>query len=183
MRTTESWQTAEIPGPKRAFVISKPKIVSSMIKRSEKPLLVVGHESLEEVLEKKLIDYTVSMAEVGEIPIVATAHIIGEFKERGYNTAASMSLIEIGERLRDPNWTGLTGEGQYDLILMMGFPYYMSWLVLSGLKHFALRGDKYLTTISLDRYYQPNASWSLPNLSKEDWKETMLSIVSELEGK
>lgn len=183
MRTTESWQVAEIPGPKRAFIISKPKIVSSMINRSEKPLLVVGHESLEKVLEKMLIDYTISLAEAGEIPIVATAHIIGEFKERGYNNVASMSLMEIGERLRDPNWMGLTGEGQYDLILIIGFPYYTSWLVLSGLKHFAQRGNKYLTSISLDRYYQPNASWSLPNLSKEEWKETILSIISELEGK
>ena len=183
MRTTESWQTAEIPGPKRAFVISKPKIVSSMIKRSEKPLFVVGHESLEEVSEKKIIDYAISMAEVGEIPLVATAHIIGEFNKRGYNTAVSMSLIEIGERLRDPNWIGLKGEGQYDLVLTIVFPYYMSWLVLSGLKHFAKRGEKYLTTISIDRYYQPNASWSLPNISKEDWKKTMLSIISELEGK
>jgi acetyl-CoA decarbonylase/synthase complex subunit epsilon len=183
MKTTESWQTAEIPGPKRAFVISNPKIVSSMIKRSERPLLVVGHESLEEISDKKMIDHTISIAEAGDIPIVATAHIIGEFKDRGHNTAVSMSLIEIGERLRDQNWTGLTGDGQYDLVLMMGFTYYMSWLVLSGLKHFASRGDKYLTTISLDRYYQPNASWSLPNLSKEDWKETIMGIVNELGGK
>ena len=183
MKTTESWQTAEIPGPKRASVISNPKIVSSMIKRSERPLLIVGHESLEEISEKKLIDYAISMADVGEVPIIATAHIIGEFKDRGYNTATSMSLTEIGERLRDQKWSGLTGDGQYDLVLMMGFPYYMSWLVLSGLKHFAPRGDKYLTTISLDRYYQPNASWSLPNLSKEDWKETITGILSELGGK
>lgn len=183
MRTTESWQTAEIPGPKRAFVVSKTKVVSSMIKRAERPLLVVGHESLGEVLEKRIIDYAISMAEAGEIPVVATAHIIGEFKERGYEPAASMSLIEIGDRLRDPNWKGISGEGQYDLVLMMGFPYYMSWLVLSGLKHFALRGDKYLTTISLDRYYQPNASWSLLNISKEEWKETILSVIGELEGK
>lgn len=183
MKTTESWQTAEIPGPKRAFVISNPKIVSSMVKRSEKPLLVVGHESLAEALGEEIIDHAISMAEAGEIPIVATAHIIGKFKEKGFDAAVSMSLVEIGERLRDPNWRGIKGEGQYDLVMMIGFPYYMSWLVLSGLKHFALRGDDYLTTLSLDRYYQPNASWSFSNLSKEDWKEIMLSIVSELEGK
>lgn len=184
MSKAESWQTAEIPGPKKAFVVSKPKMVSAMIKRSKRPLLIVGHKSTEESLgEKKLIDYTIMIAESGKIPVVATAHIIGEFKERGFKNAASMSLIEIGERLRDPEWMGITGEGQHDLVLMIGFPYYMSWLILSGLKHFALLDDKYLTTISLDMYYEPNASWSLPNLSAKDWTENILSIIKELEAK
>jgi acetyl-CoA decarbonylase/synthase complex subunit epsilon len=182
MITTSSWQTAEIPGPKKAFVITKPKIVSSLIKRSEKPLLVVGHESLEEVQGNRIMDYIISIAKAGEISLIATSHIIGKFKEEGFNAAVSMSLIEIGERLTDPNWKGVKGRGQYDLVLMVGFPYYMSWLVLSALKNFAFYGDKYLKTISLDRYYQPNATWSLPNLSKGDWKETLLNIISELEG-
>lgn len=183
MSIAEPWQTAEIPGPKKAFVVSKTIVVSSMIKRSKRPLLVVGHESLKEDIDGEMpIDYMIRLAEKGKIPIVATAHIIGEFNERGYSKASSFSLIEIGERLKDPDWMGLDGEGQYDLVLMMGFPYYMSWLVLSGLKHYALRGDKYLTTISLDRYYQPHASWSLPNLSLEKWEENISSMMKELEA-
>jgi acetyl-CoA decarbonylase/synthase complex subunit epsilon len=184
MTKTESWQTAEIPGPTRALVVSKPKIVSAMIKRSKRPLLVVGHESnVEDLGEKKPIDYAIMIAKAGKIPVVATAHIIGEFEKRGFKGAASMSLVEVGDRLKDPNWMGMDGEGQYDLALMTGFPYYMSWLVLSGLKHFAMRGNKYLTTISMDRYYQPHASWSFPNLSMEKWEENIKSIVEELEVK
>ena len=179
---TESWQTAEIPGPRRAFVISKPQIVSTMIRRAKRPLLVVGHESImKELGEKKLIDYAIMIARAGKIPVVATAHIIGEFKRRGQEAAASMSFIEIGDRLKDPNWMGLDGNGQYDLVLVMGLPYYMSWLVLSGLKHFALRGDKYLTTISMDRYYQPHASWSFLNLPVEKWMENLRNIAEGLE--
>ena len=184
MAKTESWQTAEIPGPTRAFVVSKPKIVSAMIKRSKRPLLVVGHEStIEKLGKKKPIDYMIMIAKSGKIPVVATAHIIGEFKKRGYKAAVSMSLVEIGDRLKDPDWMGLDGKGQYDLVLMTGFPYYLSWLVLSGLKHFALRGEKYLTTISIDRYYQPHSSWSFPNLSIEKWEENLKSIVEELKVK
>lgn len=184
MAKTESWQIAEIPGPTRAFVVSKPKIVSALIKRSKRPLLVVGHEStVEELDEKKPIDYTIMIAKAMKIPIVATAHIIGEFKKRGCKAAASMSLVEIGDRLKDPSWMGLDGKGQYDLVLMVGFSYYMSWLILSGLKHFALRGDKYLMTISIDRYYQPQASWSFPNLSLEKWEKNLKNIVEELKVK
>jgi len=183
MAKTESWQTAEIPGPTKAFTISKPQIVSAMIRRSKRPLLVVGHESIaEELGEKKPVDYAIMIAKAGKIPVVATAHMIGELDRRGYE-AASMSLVEIGDRLRDPRWTGLDGEGQYDLVLVMGFPYYMSWLVLSGLKHFALRGDKYLTTISMDRHYQPHASWSFPNLPVGKWEENLRNVVEELEAK
>ena len=183
MSKTEPWQTAEIAGPKKAFVLTKTIVVSYMIKRAKRPILVVGHESLnEEINGEKQIDYMIKLAEKGKIPIVATAHMIGEFNKRGYSPASSFSLIEIGERLRDPDWMGLDGEGQYDLVLMMGFPYYMSWLVFSSLKHYALRGDKYLTTVSVDRYYQPHASWSFPNLSLEEWEENISSMIKELEA-
>jgi CO dehydrogenase/acetyl-CoA synthase epsilon subunit len=49
--------------------------------------------------------------------------------------------------------------------------------VLNGLKHFATG----LTTISLDASYQPNASWSLGNMSEEEWKEALDKIVSMVE--
>jgi acetyl-CoA decarbonylase/synthase complex subunit epsilon len=183
MSKTEPWQTAEISGPKKAFVVSKPKVVSGMLKRSNRPLLVIGHESLKDEFDgKQLADYMINLAERVNMPIVATANIIGELTERGCDNVHSFSLIEIGERLRDPDWKGFDEKGQYDPVLMMGFPYYMSWLVLSGLKHYALRGDKYLTTISLDRYYHPHASWSFPNLSLEEWGENISIIMKELEG-
>lgn len=184
MSKTESWMTAEIPGPTKAFVINNPRVVTAMIKRSKRPLLIVGQESiLEDLDDNKLIDYMIDLAKIGNIPVVATAHTVRAFIEREFNSVTSMSLVEIGERLKDQDWKGIDGEGQYDLVLLAGFPYYLSWLVLSGLKHFAKRGEKYLTTISIDRYYQPHASWSLPNLQTDKWKENLKSIIDEMEVK
>ncbi|TET72177.1 CO dehydrogenase/acetyl-CoA synthase complex subunit epsilon, partial [Candidatus Bathyarchaeota archaeon] len=40
-------QTAEIAGPKKAFVISKPVVAASMIKRAKRPLLVVGSKAVD----------------------------------------------------------------------------------------------------------------------------------------
>jgi acetyl-CoA decarbonylase/synthase complex subunit epsilon len=90
-----------------------------------------------------------------------------------------MSAMDIGNRLKDPNWKGLDGKGPYDVALFMGLPYYMEFVILSGLKHFSAG----LKTISLDRYYSPHATWSFPNLKAEEWNQSFETIVNKLEEK
>jgi acetyl-CoA decarbonylase/synthase complex subunit epsilon len=89
-----------------------------------------------------------------------------------------MPAVDIANRLVDSEWKGLDGNGQYDLAMFMGITYYMEWVLFSGLKHFGQN----LKTISLDRHYQPHASWSFPNLSDEDWAQNLEVIVSKLGG-
>ncbi len=89
-----------------------------------------------------------------------------------------MSLMNLGDRLRDPEWSGLDGEGGYDLVIFAGILYYMEWLVLSGLKNFAMG----LTTISLDANYQPNAGWSLGTMPLKRWREVLDKLLTVLEG-
>ncbi len=178
-KLTEPWQTAETPGPKKSFVIPKPEVVSAMIERAKKPILVVGHEANEVQLEEgKPIDYAIQIAEKSKVPIVSTAHIKGEFLKRGFPTVVSMPLFDIANRLRDSQWKGLDGMGQYDIALFLGIPYYMLWLALSGLKHFSSN----LKTISLDLHYQPHASWSFPNMSLNSWEKNLATIVRNLGG-
>ena len=86
--------------------------------------------------------------------------------------------MDIGSRLADPEWKGLDGKGPYELALFIGLPYYMQFVILSGLKHFSTN----LTTISLDRFYNPHASWSFPNLSVKEWRENVDTVISKLEG-
>jgi len=175
MMRGESWQTAEIPGPKKAHVITDPRIVASLIKRSSRPILVVGGEA-----DEAVVNYAIELSKAVGMPIAATPSTLKAFAERGFKEAHPFSAVEIGERLRDPDWEGLDGSGQYDLALFMGFKYYVSWLILSGLKHFAKRGEGYLTTVSLDPYYQPHASWSLPNLTRERWEENIKGLLHHL---
>jgi acetyl-CoA decarbonylase/synthase complex subunit epsilon len=180
MATAEPWQTAEIPGPKKALVITKPEVAAAIIKKAKRPILIVGHKAAEiELEDKKLIDYTIEMARKINIPIVATAHVVNEFLKRGYQPADWMPAVDIGNRLTDAKWKGLDGGGQYDLALFVGLPYYMEWTILSGLKHFAQN----LKTISLDNYYQPHASWSFPNMSVKDWMENLKVIIEKVGGK
>ena len=175
--TVEPWQTAEIAGPKKALVITKPEMVATMVERAKLPILIVGHEAAEMMLGgETLIDYLIRLAEGTDIPVVATAHVVKEFIDRGFQPTAWMPVVDIANRLKDPDWKGLDGKGHYDVALFIGIPYYMEWLILSGLKHFSSK----LKTISLDRFYQPHASWSFPNISLEKWKKNLSVIENEL---
>jgi len=176
-KSIEPWQTAEIAGPKRAQVVVKPEVVSALLRRAEKPILIVGHEAAEIQLKKgKLVDYIIRVAENARIPVVATAHMQGEFLGRGFLVDSWMPVVDIANRLTDREWRGLDGKGPYDLALFVGLPYYVEWLILSGIKHFS---DD-LKTVSLGKHYQPHASWSFPNLSDDDWEENLEAIVREL---
>ncbi|MDH7563560.1 MAG: CO dehydrogenase/acetyl-CoA synthase complex subunit epsilon [Candidatus Bathyarchaeota archaeon] len=172
----EPWQRAEIAGPKKALLILKPEVVGAMVKKAKRPILVAGHLAAEDYSKSvRMIEYVIRIGKAANIPVVATAHAVSEFIKRGFQ-ATSMSAMDIGSRLADPEWKGLDGAGSYDLALFMGLPYYMEFVILSGLKHFSAN----LKTISLDRFYNPHASWSFPNLSVKDWKENLETILAKL---
>jgi len=174
---TDSWQTAEIPGPKKASLIIKPDIADAMIRRAKRPIMIVGHGILEyEVEGRKLIDCLIELSKRGKIPVVVTASTNREFLNRGFSPAALMPAVDIANRLTDPRWKGLDGKESYDLAIFVGLPYYMEWTILSGLKHFA----PHVKTMTLDCVYQPNASWSFPNSTIKDWAANLTAIVANL---
>ena len=174
----EPWQTAEIAGPNKAKVIAKPEVAAAMIKRAKRPILVVGYLSTKTDKDTgKMIEYAIRLNKATGVPIVATAHTIKEFVKQGFNDATQMNAMDIGNRLKDPNWEGLDGKGSYDVALFMGWPYYMEFVIMSGLKHFSK-----LRTITLDRYYNPHASWSFPNLKVEEWNQSFETIIKTLGG-
>ena len=174
MPPADSWQIAEIGGPKKASVITKPEVADAMIKRAKRPVLIIGHLAAEiDLDDKKMIDYLLDLAKKGNIPVIATAHTNQHLVRRGYHKAGILPAVETGHRLCDPEWKGTDGKEPYDLAIFAGLPYYMEWTILSGLKHFAPG----LKTITLDNTYQPNASWSFPNLSVKDWVENLKAII------
>jgi acetyl-CoA decarbonylase/synthase complex subunit epsilon len=180
MAMAEPWQKAEIPGPLKALVLTKPEVAVVMIKKAKRPILMVGHEAVDIALPSgRPIDFVAQLARAVNIPLVAAAKTSKTLLEIGLKPAAFMGSVDIANRLRDNSWEGLDGQGSYDNLLILGFPYYVAWLVLSGLKHFA----PHLTTLSLDRYYQPHATWSFPNTSDEGWEQNLKVIVKNLGGK
>jgi acetyl-CoA decarbonylase/synthase complex subunit epsilon len=171
-------QIAEIAGPKNANIFPNADVAANMISKAKRPLLVIGSESVKmKTGDGDLIDSAIRAMKNPKISVVATAHLISEFRKRGFNKAHSMSLFVLGKKLSDPKWKGFENNGNYDMVIFAGFPYYMEWLLESGLKNFAMK----LRTVSLDRTYQPNAQWSLGWMPVPDWQESIEKIISRLE--
>jgi len=175
----EPWQCAEVAATKKANPITKPEVAVALIKRSARPILVVGSNATDRCMEgRQLIDFLIDFAKASKVPVVATAHMVSEFLKRGYEPAGFMSAMDIGNRLVDPGWQGLDGKGHPDLAIFVALPYYMEALILSGLKHFAPD----LKTMTIDNLYHPHASWSYPNGTLEDWANNLKVMTSKLEG-
>jgi len=175
----EPWQCAEIAATKKANPLQKPEIAVAMIQRAARPIIIAGSNLTERFMEgRPAIDFIIDLAKASKVPIVATAHMVGEFVKRGYQPAAFMSAMAIGQRVVDPTWMGLDGKGHPDLVIMVGMPYYMQALILSGLKHFAPT----LKTMTLDNMYHVHASWSFPNASLEVWATNLKVMTTTFGG-
>ena len=170
------WQRGEIPGPVRSVAIKDPKSLALMIKRAKRPIIIVGNKFPPGTNPLEIV---VKIAKATNAHIVATGVNFKALREKGYEHVYLMPALEIVDRLRDPSWRGLDGKGQYDFAVFLGFPYYYEWLLLNGLKHVAY---KHLKTISLDPYYHPNASYSLPNLTPDKWCSYLGEMVKFLTG-
>jgi acetyl-CoA decarbonylase/synthase complex subunit epsilon len=175
----EPWQCAEIATSKKANPIQKPEIAVALIKKAQHPLLIAGSNLTERYMEgKPAIEFIIDLANASKVPVVATAHMVGEFIKRGYEPAAFMNAFEIGQRVGDPSWQGLDGKGHPDLVIMVGMPYYMQALILAGLKHFAPD----LKTMTLDNMFHVHASWSFPNGSVDEWASNLKVMISKFNG-
>ena len=107
-------QIAEIAGPKNANIFPNADVAANMISKAKRPLFVVGSESPKiDTHDGNLIDSTIRAMKNSKISVVATAHMVGEFRKKGTNNLYSMSLFVLGKYLSDPNWKGLDGKGQY----------------------------------------------------------------------
>ena len=140
--------------------------------------MVVGAQAITEKTRKKpMIDYFIELSKTKNIPIVATAQTIKAFREKNFKNAHSHSAMEITGLLTDPEWNVASKKTPHDLVMTYGFPYYMEWLMLSALINFSPQ----IKTVTLGQYYQPHATWSFPNLKKQNWNDALKEIL-ELAG-
>ncbi|RLG81955.1 MAG: hypothetical protein DRO09_01350 [Thermoprotei archaeon] len=175
MRDELTGQIAEIPGPIKAFVLREPRRVAAMLKGAGRLLIVVGNNVKNyESEDFDAIDFVVNLAKSLNAHINVTGPLITKFREKDYNKIYLMPALETIDRLRDNTWSGFDGEGRYNMAVFIGFPYYYEWLMLNGLKHFAY---KWLRTISLDPYYHPNATFTLPSMDLDKWRSFMKEVL------
>ena len=153
------WQPTVIAGPKQSLLVT-PETAKLMLQKAKRPLFVVGSYGKNEPLKS----YVKDIAETWDLPIVTTADTFKAFHEDGIK-ADSYGIVEITNLLKDPEWRGVKGEGQHDLVVFVGVIYYIASQGLSTLKHFA----PHLKTLTICKFFHSNADASFPNMKDEEW--------------
>ncbi len=178
---------AEIPfhrvnvmtGIKAARIIQDASQYADFVQKAKRPLLVLGPLLSEWSLDGKLlIDYALEIAKASNIPICATETLKRKMVELGTKPDSIYDAVEIVNALKDPDWQGVRKEGNHDLVLFFGIRSDLEEQCLSVLKHFAF---SHLKTMTLDKYYFPNANYSLPNFRKDNqWKAFLEGLIADL---
>ena len=173
------WQTGNIVGPKNALLLS-PENCARLVKAAKRPLIVVGaHATKPSVGLPDLIEYVLRLAKLIKAQVAASPAVQSQFKSSGSQQVFGLGLEDLTNRLNDKQWKGFDGKGGYDYVLMIGGVYYFESQMLATLKHFA----PHVRTVSLDRFYQPNATFSFSNMDLGKWKEGLDAMIEELGGK
>ena len=149
---------------------TQPKIAAKLISKAKRPLLVVASE----VLDEEILKRAITIAKKSGLQVAATGSAIKGFIDEDVN-AKYVNIHSLGAYLGDTNWTGLDGEGHYDLIIVLAHKKYYINQVLSGLKNFT---D--LKTLSIDKHYLQNATMSFGNLSAELHLEALDELIENL---
>ncbi|MFW9867489.1 MAG: CO dehydrogenase/acetyl-CoA synthase complex subunit epsilon [Candidatus Thorarchaeota archaeon] len=172
------YQKANIPGPEMGTSVSDPVVMVNLLKSPMRKVLIIGAESLNWELDgKKLADYLIDIANKIDCHVVSTGHAYSYIKDKISNgNLFDMSLINITNRLCDKSWDGLDGEGQYSMAIFSGHLVFYVSQALSRIKNFT----NWIKTIELDKFSHPNARFSLPNLSDNDWKDFLGNLIEKL---
>jgi CO dehydrogenase/acetyl-CoA synthase complex epsilon subunit len=177
---TAPYQKALIPGPDTGVAVSDPVAMANIIKGSKKILVLIGADAINEKIGDKFqADLLLDLGKKMNATIIATGATLKHFvSSKKADGIINMPLINVVDRLKDPKWINLDGKGEkYDLIVFGGFLIYYLSQMLSTLRNFTS-----YRTVCLDRYHQPNARFSLPNLEKNEWIKYLEEISSKLTG-
>jgi acetyl-CoA decarbonylase/synthase complex subunit epsilon len=151
------WQIGRGRGVGDEVKAATPMVIAKSIWESKRPLFIAGSLLEELTFDKPAIDYAIELINLTKMPLVSVGKIAKNFLERGVKPEAIMPLVSIIDRLKDPEWKGVKGKGQHDLVIFFGIEPTVASQVLSTLKHFAPN----LNTATLCPIYYPMADMPL----------------------
>jgi acetyl-CoA decarbonylase/synthase complex subunit epsilon len=153
------WQPTTIAGPKQALLVT-PETAQMMLQKAKRPLMVIGPL----ITDSPVLGLATKIADKWNIPLVSTGDAFKTLNEKCISSKR-YGVVEITNLLKDPEWEGVKGEGNHDLVIFIGVIYYIGSQGLSTLKHFA----PHLKTLTLCKFFHSNADASFPNMKDEEW--------------
>ncbi len=170
-RQAVPFDTGNIPGPKMARAVM-PAVPGKMLARAKRPLLIVGSE----IHDRDMLEKAIAIGRTG-IQIAAVGNAYTSLGDKGLDVHYA-NMHALASYLCDPNWKGLDGKGNYDLVVFFGITYYYASQAISALKNFSQT-----KVISIDRYYHPNADMSFGNLKDDVFIAALDEVIKELPKK
>jgi len=172
------YQKANIPGPEMGTSVYDPKVMANLLKTPKRKVMIIGAESINWELDgKKVADYYIDIANKLDCQVISTGHAYKYLKDKiNKGRLRDMSLINITGRLVDQDWKGIDGKGQYNMAIFGGHLVYYVSQTMSRIKNYS----NWIRTIDLDKFSHPNARFSLPNLSDDDWKRFLEELIENL---
>ncbi len=170
-RQAVPFDTGNIPGPKMAKAVM-PAVPGKMLARAKRPLLIVGSE----VHDADVLARAVAIGKAG-VQIAAVGNAYTSLGDKGLDVHYA-NMHALASYICDPEWRGLDGKGNYDLVVFFGITYYYASQAISALKNFSN-----IKVISIDRYYHPNASMSFGNLRDDLFLAALDEVIKELPKK
>jgi acetyl-CoA decarbonylase/synthase complex subunit epsilon len=167
-RQAVPFDTGNIPGPKIARA-TMPAVSGKMLARAKRPLLIVGSQ----VHDEDVLARAVAIGKTG-VQIAAVGNAYKSLGDKGLDVYYA-NMHALASYLCDPEWQGLDGKGNYDLVVFFGITYYYASQAISALKNFSN-----IKVISLDKYYHPNAYMSFGNLKNDVFLAALDEVIAEL---
>ncbi len=167
-RQAVPFNTGNIPGPKMARAVM-PAVPGKMLVKAKRPLLIVGSE----IDDGDVLARVVTLGKAG-IQIASVGDSYKYLADKGLD-AHYVNMHALASYLCDPNWKGLDGKGNYDLVVFFGITYYYASQAISALKNFSN-----IKVISIDRYYHPNADMSFGNLKDDVFLEALDEVIEQI---
>lgn len=126
-----------------------------------------------ELGDKKLLDYVIQLASKTDAPVVATGNMVVELKKRGLK-ARKMFAAETVFYLKY-NWReGLGLSEKPGVVVLMGYNHDVLKSIVSALKNVEIN------TIALDNIEIEAATFSMGNLSFQEWKNSLEKMIKNL---
>ncbi|HLB71313.1 MAG TPA: CO dehydrogenase/acetyl-CoA synthase complex subunit epsilon [Candidatus Methanoperedens sp.] len=167
-RQAVPFDTGNIPGPKMGRAVL-PAVSGKMLAKARRPLLIVGSQ----VHEPEVLARAVALGRTG-IQIAAVGNAYKSLGDKGLDVHYE-NMHALASYLCDPNWKGLDGKGNYDLVMFFGITYYYASQAISALKNFSN-----IKVISIDKYYHPNADMSFGNLKNDIFLAALDEVIAQL---